>query len=211
MFDHGILSIMQNKYTQLAIVAVLFAIGGFLVGASTAKAPASSVTGDTSVAPTSSANQASSTQSSNTVPTTGATQASGGTSVKPSAPYTQPIVAGPQAKFTPSTATTLIHIAGPFPNTVVSPPFRVTGEAVGSWYFEATFPIILKDSKGNIIASTHATANGNWMTEKFVPFEANVTFLKQPSGSRGTLVLKKDNPSGLPANDASVEIPVVFK
>jgi len=44
-----------------------------------------------------------------------------------------------------------------------------------------------------------------------VPFTATLTFTKPPYENSGTLILKKDNPSGLPQNDAALEIPIVFK
>ena len=117
-----------------------------------------------------------------------------------------PIVAPPV-----ETVNDLIRVTTPIRNSVVTPPFRVSGEARGNWYFEASFPIILKNSEGVIIASTNAHATANWMTEKFVPFEASLTFNKQVSGSSGTLILKNDNPSGDPEKDKSIVIPVKFK
>ncbi len=48
------------------------------------------------------------------------------------------------------------------------------------------------------------------MTDAFVPFTATLTYPAQPAGSTGTLVLKKDNPSGEPVNDMSLTIPIQF-
>jgi hypothetical protein len=47
------------------------------------------------------------------------------------------------------------------------------------------------------------------MTSDFVPFKAELKFSK-PTTQTGTLILRKDNPSGLPQNDESVSIPVQF-
>jgi hypothetical protein len=47
------------------------------------------------------------------------------------------------------------------------------------------------------------------MTTNFVPFEGTIEFISSEEGV-GKLVLEKDDPSGLPANDDSVEIPVRF-
>ncbi len=88
-------------------------------------------------------------------------------------------------------------------------PLLIVGEA-RLWYFEATFPIRLLNEAGREIAVGYASADGEWMTEDWVPFTAELTFSPQPLGSRGTLVLEKDNPSGLPENDDRVEIPVKF-
>lgn len=96
------------------------------------------------------------------------------------------------------------------PGSVITSPLKVTGKARGMWYFEASFPIELQDSTGNIIASGVAQAEGEWMTENFVPFSAELIFPIQVAGSKGKLVFRKDNPSGEPKNDASVVVPVQF-
>ena len=48
------------------------------------------------------------------------------------------------------------------------------------------------------------------MTREFVPFEGTLEFEKQVSGNSGILILKKDNPTGKPERDDSLEIPVSF-
>jgi hypothetical protein len=97
-------------------------------------------------------------------------------------------------------------------DAVIASPLRVEGVARGTWYFEASFPILLTDWDGRIIAEGFAQAEGEWMTEQLVPFKAELTF-KAPvdENRRGSLILKKDNPSGLPENDDAIEIPVTFK
>jgi len=106
----------------------------------------------------------------------------------------------------------LIRITSPRPNEEITSPLTITGEARGYWYFEASFPIVLTDWDGRIIAEGYATAQDDWMTEEFVPFEAELTFTADTSVSkRGTLILKKDNPSGLPEHDDALEFPVYFK
>jgi hypothetical protein len=103
----------------------------------------------------------------------------------------------------------LIKIDSPRPNTKVASPLIVTGEARGVWYFEAQFPIKLVDANGQVLAQTPAQALGDWMTQNFVPFSATLEF-GAPATQTGTLVLEKDNPSGLPQNDKKLEIPVKF-
>ncbi len=93
----------------------------------------------------------------------------------------------------------------------ITSPLTVRGRAKGTWFFEASFPVVLTDAAGVVIAQVPAQAQSDWMTPEFVPFEATLAFSSQPSGSRGFVVLKKDNPSGLPENDDSRTIPVVFK
>jgi len=80
---------------------------------------------------------------------------------------------------------------------------------VGNWYFEASFPVMIFDANGEKLGVVPAQAKGDWMTTEFVPFEATLTFDK-PTTATGTLVLLKDNPSGLPENDNSISIPVSF-
>lgn len=86
----------------------------------------------------------------------------------------------------------------------------VRGSARGTWYFEASFPVVVLDASGAVIAQKPAQAQSDWMTQDFVPFTATLTYPAQMRGSRGTLVLKKDNPSGDPSKDQQVLIPIVF-
>lgn len=103
----------------------------------------------------------------------------------------------------------LITISSPRPGTLVTSPLQITGQARGYWFFEASFPVKLLDAQGNELATGVVTAEGEWMTEEFVPFKAELTFSK-PAVSTGTLLLMKDNPSGLPENDDSLRVPVKF-
>lgn len=103
----------------------------------------------------------------------------------------------------------IIRIDSPRPNEIVGSPLVITGEARGRWFFEASFPVRLLDEKGKEIASGIATAQGEWMSEDFVPFTAELEFVLEGNG-KGTLILEKDNPSGLPENDDSLIVPVRF-
>lgn len=91
----------------------------------------------------------------------------------------------------------------------IKSPFTVQGKARGNWYFEASFPYELRDGNGMILAQGPVQAIGDWMTMNFVPFNLTLTF-PTPTTATGTLILKKDNPSGLPANDDQLVIPVHF-
>lgn len=108
-----------------------------------------------------------------------------------------------------------IVLANPSVGAVVASPLSLSGRARGTWYFEGSFPVVLTDWDGKIIAQGPATAQSEWMTTAFVPFTATLTFTTPPSGNshsdRGYLILKKDNPSGLPEHDDALEIPVYFK
>jgi hypothetical protein len=110
-----------------------------------------------------------------------------------------------------------INVDLPFPGAVVGKEFSVIGRARGTWFFEASFPVQVIDKNGNVLAAIPAqaqkdpaTGEVNWMTENFVPFKAD---LKIPDFYIGpaTLILKKDNPSGLPANEASISFPITIE
>jgi len=105
----------------------------------------------------------------------------------------------------------LIRIDYPRPNQEIESPLIIKGEARGYWFFEGDFPVVLTDWDGLIIAQAIAQAKGEWMTEDFVQFEAQLEFEKPQYNNKGTLILRKDNPSGLPENDDALEIPVIFK
>jgi hypothetical protein len=105
--------------------------------------------------------------------------------------------------------TDLIKVENPRPNQTIISPLVIKGQARGTWFFEASFPIHLYDASGKEIAKTIAQAKSDWMTENFVPFEATLTFAV-PSITNGTLVFSKDNPSGLKANDNELRMPIKF-
>ena len=109
----------------------------------------------------------------------------------------------------PSQTNSDITVSGPQPNQVITSPLAISGQAKGTWYFEASFPIKLLDGNGTQIAQTTAAAQADWMTTNFVPFTALLTFTT-PSTATGTLVFMKDNPSGLPQNDAQFILPISF-
>ncbi|OGF73511.1 hypothetical protein A2W48_00110 [Candidatus Giovannonibacteria bacterium RIFCSPHIGHO2_12_44_12] len=104
----------------------------------------------------------------------------------------------------------LIRLNSPKPNDVVSSPLLIDGEARGTWYFEASFPVSLYDANGKLLARTPAEAQGEWMTENFVPFKAGLKF-DPPTTDTGFLILEKDNPSGLPEHADELKIPVRFR
>jgi len=106
-----------------------------------------------------------------------------------------------------NTSADLIKVEMPISGSTVSSPFEIQGEARGNWYFEADFPIKLYDDQGNLLASSVASAQGDWMTENFVPFKATISYTLLEAAD-GFLVLEKDNPSGLAENYDELKIPV---
>lgn len=102
-----------------------------------------------------------------------------------------------------------LQVNVPLPGSTVQSPLYVEGQAVGNWYFEAVFPIKITDANGNILGQTTAHAQGDWTTTNFVPFKATLNFVTSTTPN-GFLVLKNDNPSGLPQKDEIVELPIKF-
>lgn len=103
-----------------------------------------------------------------------------------------------------------IEVDEPEADEIVRSPLHVKGRARGPWFFEAQAGYELVDAEGNILAEGAVSAEGEWMTEDFVPFSADITF-EAPEVKEGFLILKKANPSGKPENDLSLKIPVVFR
>lgn len=104
----------------------------------------------------------------------------------------------------------LIKVVYPKKDQIVTSPLQVTGEARGTWFFEASFPVRLLDANNNEIAVGIAQAQGEWMTQNYVPFKADIVFTS-PTTDTGFLVLQKDNPSGLPEHDNELRFPIRFR
>ncbi len=115
----------------------------------------------------------------------------------------------------------LIIMSKPSPLEVISSPLLIEGEARGTWFFEATFPISVVDWDGKIIAEGFGSAvldpsdpKSTWMTEEFVPFKAEIVFETPENigdfSNRGVIILQKSNASDLPENDDALEIPIRF-
>lgn len=122
-------------------------------------------------------------------------------------PAIEPVVEAPTK---PAGIPDLIELATPLPDAVIQSPLAIEGRARGRWYFEASFPAYLVDAAGDTIAVMPVQAEGDWMTEEFVPFKATLTFTATTSEA-GTLILMKDNPSGLPENAAELRVSVRFR
>ena len=107
----------------------------------------------------------------------------------------------------------LIQIDSPTPGATISSPLTVSGQARGYWFFEASAPVLVTDWDGLIIGQGYVTAQGEWMTEDFVPFTGEIEFTvpAETPYRRGTLIFERHNASDLPENDMAVEMPVLFE
>ena len=109
----------------------------------------------------------------------------------------------------PPFASENVKVSSPLPNATVAQNFTVSGYARGIWFFEASFPVEVRDPQNNLVGIGIAQAVGEWMTEEFVAFNAPVTV--QSYTGPATLVLKKDNPSGLPEHNDSESFSIVIQ
>jgi hypothetical protein len=101
-----------------------------------------------------------------------------------------------------------IIVQEPSPNTLIQSPLQVTGEAHKSIYAGQQFPIQLLDAAGHVLGESQAHATGAANDTAYVPFTAEITFAATTSQSMALLVLRNVNPSGDPAKDIIVAIPV---
>jgi hypothetical protein len=99
----------------------------------------------------------------------------------------------------------MIQVTNPFPGAVTGKEFTLLGKARGGWYFEASFPVEVLDKDGKTLFKAPAQAQGDWMTKDFVPFKLDIKVPDSYIG-KATLVLRNENPSGLPENEAYVTL-----
>lgn len=109
-----------------------------------------------------------------------------------------------------STKGVTVKVYIPKSNETLESPFYVIGQVPGGWSFEGSFTVNLKDQNGTIVSQAIAHLHDKWTTDALVPFTAKLTAPANLRGTDGTLVLERDNASGLPTNNDSVSIPVKF-
>jgi hypothetical protein len=118
------------------------------------------------------------------------------------------------ADTTPDTIPTALHdrvsVSYPRAGATVPKTFTVIGKAPGNWFFEASAPLMIQAPDGSKIAQGYVQAIGEWMTTELVDFTGDVNISTSYSGP-ATLVLMRDNPSGLPENDDSIEIAIIVQ
>jgi hypothetical protein len=103
----------------------------------------------------------------------------------------------------------LIYASVPQAGTSVSGTVTVLGMARGQWFFEGSFPVSVIDANGKVLGSGVASAEGEWMTEEFVPYTAKIEIKEKPATKQGAIILSRDNPAGGP--ESFLTIPVTFK
>lgn len=106
-----------------------------------------------------------------------------------------------------------VGVTAPQPGALITSPVTVVGTVTGGgWLFEGSFPVKILDGDGTTIGggSAATVTSGEWTSTGTVSFTAIVQFTV-PRFATGTIVLSKDNPSGMPQKDMSLSIPVRFK
>lgn len=110
-------------------------------------------------------------------------------------------------------AAELVELDEIFAGSEISDNHSVSGQAPGYWFFEASAPYEVLNSNQQTIGQGFVTATDDWMTEDQVNFTGVINYDSSLIGSNnnGTVIFRRDNPSDLPQNDASVEIPVILQ
>lgn len=100
------------------------------------------------------------------------------------------------------------------PGDYVRPSQEITGTTPGFWFFEASFPVTLRDINGNDLVTLIAKTDEDWMVTKNVQFSFTLPDTFSYTGP-GFIYLKKDDPSDgeAPFNPTTDEltIPVIFE
>lgn len=99
-------------------------------------------------------------------------------------------------------------------STVSASPVTIKGRAKGNWFFEASAPVNIVNWDGLIIGQGYVTVDQgyDWMTTDMVPFTGTITYDATQLGAYkyGWIIMKKDNPSGEPQFDDSLEFKIFF-
>jgi len=106
-----------------------------------------------------------------------------------------------------------VTVTTPIDGQKITSPVLLSGEAFGGWYFEGVFPVAITDINGVTLGEGVAKTSADWaaaaLAGEKVPFTAKISF-KKGVAKQGYLVIKQDNPSGLPENEREMKIPVTF-
>ncbi len=107
----------------------------------------------------------------------------------------------------------LIRIDWPRPGGTVQTdkPLIVDGNARESWFHNGSFPIIIKDDTGTVIASAPAVAQSFKEMEGFISYKATLVFSGAAKTDKGTLILEAANPSGDASKANAMVLPLKFE
>lgn len=95
-----------------------------------------------------------------------------------------------------------------FQDSIVPNTYSITGMAIGGWFSEGSFPVLVYDSRGVLLDRAHAYAQNEWRVPGLVPFNAWLSF-DDPTTATGTVVFVKNNADvSLPAE--KIIVPIKF-
>lgn len=99
-------------------------------------------------------------------------------------------------------------------STISTSPVVIKGRARGNWFFEASAPVTVVNWDGLIIGEGYISVDEgyDWMTTEYVPFTGTISYDASQIGvyKHGWIIMKKDNPSGEPQFDNSLEFKIFF-
>ncbi|MBX4199921.1 Gmad2 immunoglobulin-like domain-containing protein [Candidatus Parcubacteria bacterium] len=110
----------------------------------------------------------------------------------------------------PATANDIVVTTPKQGDSIIS-PITVTGKARGTWYFEASAPVVIIDTTGATLGQGTIQAQSDWMTTDFVPFKGTINFTHATGTVAGALVFLNDNPSGQASTSKYLVVPIFFK
>lgn len=96
----------------------------------------------------------------------------------------------------------------PKENARISSPVTISGKIPRNWTFEANFMIEIQDEKGEVLQSTPVGATFANETDEMGTFSTSMSIT--PNTTQGFIVIKADNPSGLPENEKTYKMSVKF-
>ena len=114
----------------------------------------------------------------------------------------------PMVSTHPEASPSAVTILEPKAGSLVRSPFTIKGQAPGSWLFEGQTTASLQRQDGTEIAQAVLLAETEWMTVEQVTFSGSMKYTKPEGVTDVNLVIRKENPSGLPENDDSFVIPI---
>lgn len=88
----------------------------------------------------------------------------------------------------------VIEVTEPKPNADVSSPFKLTGQAVGGWYYNDILNVKLVDENDNVITTKVIKATSSTQTDSMVPFTAAIVYDATQS-AKAKLIIERTNPS----------------
>ncbi len=103
-----------------------------------------------------------------------------------------------------------IVVTNPRPGQLINSPLQVSGNARGTWFFEASSGVKVIDSQGTVLGQGPVMTIGDWMTEDFVEFAGEIVF-DSTNDANGMVIFENANPSGLPERTKQLKIPIKFK